>query len=547
LESATGAAGGFSRDHPGHFGGPIRFSPDNRTFLVTANSALSQRDLRTGKEIRRFSGEHFAGWSNDGKLLALQRRQETGPTLRVVDAGTSEERWALQAEAQKVMFSSDGTTLTFVEGDTVRVVRADSGRLVRKFRVSAAAGPGNNQAGPTGHLLEVSPDLGWVAVASPNHDALQIWDMTTGKNIWNKRVPFDGRNVWSAHFLSGGAGLVLDLRSSPDNGENLIVLDPATGARLRGFKGQGWPLVAVSPDGRFLAFHGKQGVEVAEAHTGRSSPALDRQAERGYRIVFSSDGSFLVHNPDEYTFELREVITGDILARCSCPWHQIKDIAIAPDSRTLTVARNDSTMLLWDVTGLATEAGRLPRLALTPAELGRLWDDLGDENARRRYRALWTLAAGGERTVAELRRRVRAVERLDAKHIANLVADLDSDSYEKRERATRQLEALEGARPALAEVLAGRPGPEVRRRLQDIVGRWEEPALNLAVLRQIRAVQVLEQIASPEAERLLRDLAGGLPEARLTQEARAALQRRHGIANVGVSRGDHSGAMAPSR
>jgi hypothetical protein len=44
-------------------------------------------------------------------------------------------------------------------------------------------------------------------------------------------------------------------------------------------------------------------------------------------------------------------------------------------------------------------------------------------------------------------------------------------------------------------------------------------------LRQARAVEVLEHIATPQAREVLRQLAAGAPGAWLTREAKAALER----------------------
>jgi hypothetical protein len=52
------------------------------------------------------------------------------------------------------------------------------------------------------------------------------------------------------------------------------------------------------------------------------------------------------------------------------------------------------------------------------------------------------------------------------------------------------------------------------------------------IVRGVRAVEVLEQIDTMEGQRLLESLAQGTPEARLTQEAKASLERlsrRHAL------------------
>src|SRR5262249_54349621 len=55
---------------------------------------------------------------------------------------------------------------------------------------------------------------------------------------------------------------------------------------------------------------------------------------------------------------------------------------------------------------------------------------------------------------------------LDRKKAAKWVAELNDDSFEAREAATRELEKLGAAvRPLLSEALKGRPAPEARRRI----------------------------------------------------------------------------------
>jgi hypothetical protein len=44
-------------------------------------------------------------------------------------------------------------------------------------------------------------------------------------------------------------------------------------------------------------------------------------------------------------------------------------------------------------------------------------------------------------------------------------------------------------------------------------------------LRQLRAIEVLERAGTAQAKKILSKLAGGAPDARLTREAKAALER----------------------
>jgi hypothetical protein len=68
--------------------------------------------------------------------------------------------------------------------------------------------------------------------------------------------------------------------------------------------------------------------------------------------------------------------------------------------------------------------------------------------------------------------------------------------------------------------------PEVRRRVQHLLESLEAPLVRPGpTLRDLRAVQLLERCGTRGATRNLESLAEGAPEARLTQEAKAALER----------------------
>jgi hypothetical protein len=114
----------------------------------------------------------------------------------------------------------------------------------------------------------------------------------------------------------------------------------------------------------------------------------------------------------------------------------------------------------------------------------------------------------------------------EKRQIDQLIADLDSPVFDVRRKATAAMTRLDwSAEPVLRQVLARKPSLEVRRRVEALLARLEAPITSPESLRALRAVAVLEYIGNPAARQVLQTLAGGAAEARLTQEARASLDR----------------------
>jgi hypothetical protein len=109
--------------------------------------------------------------------------------------------------------------------------------------------------------------------------------------------------------------------------------------------------------------------------------------------------------------------------------------------------------------------------------------------------------------------------------LRSVLADLDSTSFPRREAASRQLTSLaDRAGPALHAALKTDLSAEQRRRIEEALATLTAvPPAN--ALRDLRAVEVLERIGTPEAGLVLEKLARGAPEARLTREAKATLER----------------------
>ena len=99
--------------------------------------------------------------------------------------------------------------------------------------------------------------------------------------------------------------------------------------------------------------------------------------------------------------------------------------------------------------------------------------------------------------------------------------------FTTRERAEQQLGRMgEEAVPALRAALSGKQSAEARRRMEHALEVARIAPLPPDTLRGVRALEVLEAIATMEAETILEKLARGTPEARVTQEAKASLKRR---------------------
>jgi hypothetical protein len=108
------------------------------------------------------------------------------------------------------------------------------------------------------------------------------------------------------------------------------------------------------------------------------------------------------------------------------------------------------------------------------------------------------------------------------------LTDLDSPQFAVRRNAERNLRVFpDFVVPHLQRTLKRRPSLEVQRRVERLLRQTEQERKSPtgARIRGLRAVAVLESIASPAARAILQSVTAGAPEAALTQEARASLTR----------------------
>jgi hypothetical protein len=79
--------------------------------------------------------------------------------------------------------------------------------------------------------------------------------------------------------------------------------------------------------------------------------------------------------------------------------------------------------------------------------------------------------------------------------------------------------------PALRRALSNQKFTQVRDRIDYLLGRAERAIPAGSLLQAIRAVEVLERIATPPARAVLAELATGHPDAAITHEAAQSYRR----------------------
>jgi sugar lactone lactonase YvrE len=500
--------------------------------------------------------------------------------------------------AVSLAFSPDGRTLATGDGlpygkgwqeAQVRLWGLGDGRLVRQF---------------TGHLnsvgaLAYSPD--GRRLASGGGDArARVWDPATGQRLYQIRGAEGQRSVG---FSPDGKVLLVG-----DTGGELALWRADTGEKLRDL-GAGGDRRRQVVHATFLR-DGKAVVSEEQGNPSRRKPpglrfwdAASGQETRSVPIrgsypfygnspsghAISPDGALaatVAYDHRDPAIQLRDTSSGEVLALLRGHSGFVTSLAFSPDGKVLASGSQDTTVLLWDV---------------QQARLVGLWFQLAGSPAAA-ARAAKRLAANPAGTVPFLQERLRRAAALEAPY-TRLIAELDDDRFEVRERASRRLAADAGAEFALKVALQGDPSAELRRQVEGILGRLRaareerigrliadlagdesfqasrqlqelgeaaEPALRRALqpspfggraraeedasqrtrgrAREIldrlgepsnaslplnaqavvRALAALEEIGTPEARRVLEELAGGVAEARVTRGAKGALGRLKG-------------------
>jgi hypothetical protein len=455
--------------------GSVAFSPDGKIIASGSHSGVCLWEPTGKGSIRRltpntkpFFNVRVIRFTSGGKQLVTGSQDGT---VRSWDVITGQELGCVRIGWADVTghVALDRDAQTIAAADCSTSIYLHDGKTGKELRRCEG-----HKRGIDGIALSDDGKL----MASADWDGnLRLWDTATGK----ERPHLPGSEKAGEPSLSADGRLV----AGTVPGQQLRVWDTVTGQLVRKIPVEKpFPRSAFSPDGRVVAAAGKGLIQLFEVATGKERWRLKTDDESVYSLVFS------------------------------------------PDSTQLAGGDWGGTVWLYDATGRSKAPGAAA--PLSPAELEALWSDLASPDGRRAGRAVRTLIDASAASVGLLNSRLRPA-RVDAGEVARLVKDLDNDTFAVREKATASLEAIaDSAEGELQRVLKAAPSPEVRRRLEALLERARQRPLANEEARELRAVEVLEHVATPKARKLLETLATGVPEARLTREAVASLQRLDG-------------------
>jgi WD40 repeat protein len=551
--------------------GGMVWSDNGRELLASCRSEIVRIDGATGRYLgtarrpENLENRGTAYLSPDGRLAA-SGSGAGAPTIWDIRTGRTIFRYPDRPPLFRVACPDNRTVMTLAAGSRIELWNRDDGHSLASHEF-----PGPNR--PVWAAGQLSPDGRFLARYDDATRAVQVYDTASGRLV-------RAGQGWANAFPSG-------LAFSPD-ARRLVVAaqgqvtlaDRERGRAIRQLP-DGGLAASFSPDGRLVAMLDKDQVRLVEVFTNRvrrtlAIPAIPIDAADvrfpAGRVRFSRDGSWLAVFGPCYRVWVWSVVNGELLyedrgdrsALFSDVWPgaispdgrwlaypsedgaglrvfdltnprpgsgivtlrghrgRIADMTFTPDGRRLVSICSDGIGLVWDVGAIAA---KLEPRSPEPVSTETLWTALADTDAEAAGRAIEALLRQPN-AATFLGDRLQPIARPDPAPIHAAITALDSDSFAARNEAERTLRGYrELAASTLEAAAQTATSPELRDRLNRLLAQADGLEHAPDRLRTFRAVEVLERLGTTDARRVLERLAGGVPDARLTREAKAALER----------------------
>jgi RNA polymerase sigma factor (sigma-70 family) len=492
------------------------FAPDGKKLISTGNSTIHVWQSVSGKHLRTLEMAYSPVLSADGRV-AVDRNRE-GTEVRVAALATGKELRTFKVDHPSSFreLSPDGALLATVYG-------GDGGDVLALWDL--VKGKERCRLGKEGFFgsCVFSPDGKFLATVDMNIDRngpkpfpkkgdvplnaasfLRLWDVAAGTRVWEAPILPKLRGVV---FSPDGRLLV-----SSTWDDILVVHEVASGTEVRRWNAQfpwGAPQfpgpypqwidsIAISPDGRTLA-------------TAGSSKDNGGLLDASLQLWDVDSGREL------YQFKMEG-------RRPTC------SLAFSHDGKRLASGGPyDGTIVIWDVARFVARP-KPETISLDEKQLNALWKQLG-EDVRPAREALLELSRAPKEVPSFVADRLKDLPKRPAEataaRLAKLIAELDDDAFEVREKATNELSAAgERAAAALRKHLAEKEvSPEARKRIERILEVLDAKGRGAPgpVLHWLRVTEVLERLGTPEARKILQKIAA--EDSPAADAARAALER----------------------
>jgi WD40 repeat protein/serine/threonine protein kinase len=288
----------------------LAVSPDGEK-IVSGGFSMPAKlwDAKTGRVNVEFNGHgqvvFCVAWSPDGERIASAGRDEMLFTVKVWDAQTGREFFAIQGgqEFFAVAFSPNGRFLVTGSADrTVQVWDAKTGHEVGTLGTHDRLIRGVVFSRDGRHLASLSGD-----------GVVKLWDATRLDKTQDARATFRGR-----------------------------VPGPCMN-------------VAISPDGRRLATGGDENTVILwDVQTGTELRTLRGHSGDIYAVAFSpdDDGRWVASAGEDSTVKVWDSQTGTIVHSFRGHTGLVTSVAFSPDGRRLVSGSRDHTVKVWDLTSL---------------------------------------------------------------------------------------------------------------------------------------------------------------------------------------------------
>ena len=507
-------------------------------------------DAKTGGELVRRHGHnsavHGAAFSPDGTVVVSVCREDGSVRLWGTASGRQLRKIDMHWEGSDAWWSHEGSRVFFPAYGREFMTWTYDG-TIRFWEVAGRANRTVHVGKRSVTDMALSPDGNSVAVVEFDGSTSEIglYELDGGARLKSLQ-PFGqqrGSRLWTScmAFSPNGKLLAVSLQLSNDSGRReeaglftLQLWDVDAGKLVRSFRQNTNPAGAIvfSPDGELLisTATGATPIQVWKVADGTELRRLEQRGAGHANsdltpLAISPDGKILASATHKSEIVLWEVSTGTVIRQLQGHSKAITALAFSPDGKRLLSGSQDCTLLLWDIAGTLGKEGA-PGVQLDDRQFEEKWTELGNSDGAVAGRAVAVLVAASESTTAFLRRRLRPAPARDLSQLPALIADLVGKDSAKRIRAADELRQFGSpAAPALYQALKDNPAEATRREVEAVLAVISEFPVAPDDLRRARAIQILEQIGTPEAEAVLRALTTTDHVSDSSREAQAALQR----------------------